>query len=239
MKKSHGFTLIELLVVIAIIAILAAILFPVFAVARERGRQARCLSNLRNLAIAFREYLDDNDNKMPTLYPGLMGPSAGTMANGGMWDWCGCTGLRQQVIPAKGSLYRYVRNANVYVCPSDKNIPPKYVAGNLRNYGLSYTVNEGLNEKDGLYDARIRGRAFRKIDAMPNSRLTRIMLLLHESRNTIDDGNCWPPGNIPSDVHYDGTTLAYLDGHASWKPYKRLCAECNNWDPDAKNWTRP
>lgn len=239
MKQRHGFTLIELLVVIAIIAILAAILFPVFIAAKEKGRSVKCLSNLKNLATAFRAYCDDNDSRMPSLFPGLNGPTPGSMSGGGMWDWCGCTGVRNVVKPEKGSIYRYVKTAAVYVCPSDKGIPAKWVSVDSKNYALSYSVNEGLNEKDGNFDSSIRYRAWRKIDSLPNPRQSKVMLLLHESRTTIDDGNCWPLGNIPGNVHFDGTTLVYLDAHAAWKPYKTLIAECNSWDPDAKNWRRP
>jgi len=61
--KKHGFTLIELLVVIAIIAILAAILFPVFAKAREKARQSSCLSNLKQIGLAGLSYAQDYDEK--------------------------------------------------------------------------------------------------------------------------------------------------------------------------------
>ena len=64
-RKTTGFTLIELLVVIAIIAILAAILFPVFAQAREKARAARCLSNNKQIGIAVQMYLQDYDNSYP------------------------------------------------------------------------------------------------------------------------------------------------------------------------------
>jgi len=63
LTRSHGFTLIELLVVIAIIAILAAILFPVFARAREKARQNTCLNNQRQIAIAISMYVQDNNEK--------------------------------------------------------------------------------------------------------------------------------------------------------------------------------
>ena len=63
--KHKGFTLIELLVVIAIIAILAAILFPVFAKAREKARQISCLSNLKQLGLGFIQYIQDNDSTFP------------------------------------------------------------------------------------------------------------------------------------------------------------------------------
>ncbi len=65
MSKKAGFTLIELLVVIAIIAILAAILFPVFAQAREKARASSCLSNYKQIALAILQYAQDNDEKFP------------------------------------------------------------------------------------------------------------------------------------------------------------------------------
>ncbi len=66
--KKHGFTLIELLVVIAIIAILAAILFPVFARAREKARQTSCLSNMKQLSLGVLMYCQDYDERYPSLY---------------------------------------------------------------------------------------------------------------------------------------------------------------------------
>src|SRR5579872_3013353 len=68
-KERRGFTLIELLVVIAIIAILAAILFPVFAQAREKARQISCLSNLKQNGTAFMMYMQDYDELYPTAVP--------------------------------------------------------------------------------------------------------------------------------------------------------------------------
>src|SRR5579875_248996 len=65
MRKRYGFTLIELLVVIAIIAILAAILFPVFAQAREKARQTTCLNNEKQIGLAFMMYAQDNDEAFP------------------------------------------------------------------------------------------------------------------------------------------------------------------------------
>src|SRR5436189_3665924 len=73
--RRPGFTLIELLVVIAIIAILAAILFPVFAQAREKARQASCLSNVKQLGLALAMYAQDNDE----MFPRAMACTGGSM----------------------------------------------------------------------------------------------------------------------------------------------------------------
>src|SRR5438094_7219952 len=66
--RKPAFTLIELLVVVAIIAILAAILFPVFAHARDAAKRANCISNLRQIALAHQMYVQDNDDVLPTWY---------------------------------------------------------------------------------------------------------------------------------------------------------------------------
>jgi prepilin-type N-terminal cleavage/methylation domain-containing protein/prepilin-type processing-associated H-X9-DG protein len=95
--KQVGFTLIELLVVIGIIAILAAILFPVFAQAREKARAISCLSNEKQLGLAFTQYSQDYDEKNP---------------NGVNWYSPGGNGWA-------GQIYNYVKSAKVYQCPDE------------------------------------------------------------------------------------------------------------------------
>ena len=77
-RLTRGFTLIELLVVIAIISVLAAILFPVFASAREKARAISCLSNQKQIGLALLQYLQDNDDKYPQEHPGCPNPAVGT-----------------------------------------------------------------------------------------------------------------------------------------------------------------
>src|SRR5688572_10535238 len=102
--RRRAFTLIELLVVIAIIAILAAILFPVFAQARDKARSASCLSNTKQMALAFHTYTQDYDELMPMAYYGDWAPCCA--ARGGHWPW------PKVLIP-------YVKNKQVYTCPSN------------------------------------------------------------------------------------------------------------------------
>jgi prepilin-type N-terminal cleavage/methylation domain-containing protein/prepilin-type processing-associated H-X9-DG protein len=95
----RGFTLIELLVVIAIIAILAAILFPVFAKAREKARQSDCLSNLKQLGLAVAQYTSDNNEKFPLLNNWGAKPAT---------EW----------MP---EIYPYVKAGGVFSCPDDSS----------------------------------------------------------------------------------------------------------------------
>ncbi len=114
----RGFTLIELLVVIAIIAILAAILFPVFARAREKARQASCLSNTKQLGLAFMMYASDYDETIPPTYLGNWRADAPT-------EW-------------PDLIYPYVKNAQVFACPSEHWALNLVV---MRPVPLSYGMN--------------------------------------------------------------------------------------------------
>jgi prepilin-type N-terminal cleavage/methylation domain-containing protein len=109
MRRQRAFTLIELLVVIAIIAILAAILFPVFAQAREKARGAACLSNLKQIGLATAMYLQDYDN----CYPSQQRNGVNVNLPGGPIVY---TNTEQNYMD---ELYPYVRNTRVFTCPSD------------------------------------------------------------------------------------------------------------------------
>lgn len=121
LRKSRGFTLIELLVVIAIIAILAAILFPVFAQAREKARQASCLSNAKQMGSAIQMYKQDYDETYPQAYYYLNDNSG----SNGYAQW---SGLCQP----------YIKNWGLFTCASDKNrgLAPTNFIGNNLGYGV-------------------------------------------------------------------------------------------------------
>ena len=118
-RKVSAFTLIELLVVIAIIAILAAILFPVFASAREKARAASCLSNEKQIGLGIIQYVQDADETFPC---GYMPAAHGNLYGGGA-GWA-------------GMIYPYVKSTSVFVCPDDVG------AGNVANE--SYGINENI-----------------------------------------------------------------------------------------------
>jgi prepilin-type N-terminal cleavage/methylation domain-containing protein/prepilin-type processing-associated H-X9-DG protein len=108
--SARGFTLIELLVVIAIIAILAAILFPVFARAREAARKTSCASNLRQIGTAMAMYVQDYEGAYPLHYTRIFTP-----ATGGYWFG----GINAGVVDkTQGMLYPYTKNHQIQLCPS-------------------------------------------------------------------------------------------------------------------------
>jgi prepilin-type N-terminal cleavage/methylation domain-containing protein/prepilin-type processing-associated H-X9-DG protein len=121
MRRKQGFTLIELLVVIAIIAILAAILFPVFAQAREKARQASCLSNCKQWGTAFMMYVQDYDETYPLAFG--WEPSLGwayTYNHAVPPDWRPVVDARAKISPFhwSNSVQPYLKNFGVYACPS-------------------------------------------------------------------------------------------------------------------------
>jgi len=120
----RGFTLIELLVVIAIIAILAAILFPVFAQAREKARPTSCLSNLRQLASGMTMYAEDSDG----LYPPAVSHPSRDVRNYYEMSWM------RLIEP-------YTRNRGIFVCPSSGHLSQDYLNNQdlVQNYGYAPT----------------------------------------------------------------------------------------------------
>ncbi|MDR3708172.1 MAG: DUF1559 domain-containing protein [Capsulimonadaceae bacterium] len=127
LPHKNGFTLIELLVVIAIIAILAAILFPVFATAREKARQTACASNEKQIGMAMMQYAQDYDDAFPQQY-----------WNGTLGKW----------VPASnywlGTFYPYIKSSGAFLCPD--LVQPSYaytlsVPGVTAGVPTSYEAN--------------------------------------------------------------------------------------------------
>jgi len=141
LSRKHGFTLIELLVVIAIIAILAAILFPVFAQAREKARTISCTSNFKQIALSITMYVQDYDEVMPP----LMWSTADFFVN---YDWQTDLTWPQMTQP-------YIKNWQLHRCPSDPYANdatsladmgyPSNASGLQKEYALGLTTDAGFN----------------------------------------------------------------------------------------------
>jgi len=133
MRKRTGFTLIELLVVIAIIAILAAILFPVFAQAREKARQASCMSNLKQIGLAELQYVQDYDEKFSGSYQ------------------CANTACNRVYYPEL--TFPYTKNSQIFLCP-DANDGDHFVDDGSNDCNFNpKTCNKGLGPTDYAYNS--------------------------------------------------------------------------------------
>lgn len=198
--RRRGFTLIELLVVIAIIAILAAILFPVFARAREKARTASCQSNMKQITLGVLMYSQDYDERIPELrfYP----PNGYTYQNG-------TTGSCYFWVEA---IQPYLKNYQIWNCPS-RSQNPNCRAGVRRGDNHTHTYVE---------NPYIQGR---KQAEFPQ---TADLILLMEGCNCPDLG-MWchrmfctqgcplhPNGMASNDQHSGGANWAFADGHVKW-----------------------
>jgi prepilin-type N-terminal cleavage/methylation domain-containing protein/prepilin-type processing-associated H-X9-DG protein len=205
MTGRRGFTLIELLVVIAIIAILAAILFPVFARAREKARQTSCLSNLKQIGLAETMYQQDYDETTGTY---IQSAPSGVADD---YSWIDL-------------LMPYVNNTQLFECPSAENGYRTDDVGALGSYGanISETDVGGLTGKGYLY-------CHRKVASFKAPAETAIFADTNGNHYFR-----YSSGDIQgmAFLHNDGANVAYLDGHAKWISEGAVNTEVGRW-PDS------
>jgi prepilin-type N-terminal cleavage/methylation domain-containing protein/prepilin-type processing-associated H-X9-DG protein len=236
-KGRAGFTLVELLVVIAVIAILAAILYPVFAIAREKARQTGCTSNLRQIGTAVQMYLQDYDGTYPgNPYPGQQANPIQTL------DWT----------PYYIKLYPYVKNYQLFVCPSRGN--GKFGAPRLESLVLK---EERANCDIATYPDSTPGtndHLFWRMSYAYNEELkhtleveianTARMPMLWDANSvwsapdknkpgiepvggleTGHNGDCYPPDTQTQYVvmrHNGGLNMVFADGHVKYVAWNEL-----------------
>jgi prepilin-type N-terminal cleavage/methylation domain-containing protein/prepilin-type processing-associated H-X9-DG protein len=213
--RRRGFTLIELLVVIAIIAILAAILFPVFARAREKARQASCCSNLKQLALGIQMYVQDYDETFPRAdldrgrwyvitTPWDARPGSPT-SRGAFWA---------------SSIQAYIKNWQLYRCPSSAP-ETLFASPPVQNWvDLSYTMNGMLSRY------RLAGVAAPSVCILVWEGIGSSAYSGYATTMAFYSGGALPyqPSNTqggmgvggPADFHNGGNNKAYCDGHVKW-----------------------
>jgi len=186
----RGFTLIELLVVIAIIAILAAILFPVFARAREKARQASCLSNTKQIELASGMYTQDYDECLVP-YGDHYCPTGSCRH---WWD----------------GLVPYMKNTQILTCPSQPG-------GEWRDYAINYNHVHGCRGGVMLATFRYPAETASFMDGQYSSTNTNGYYIAYcriHYPTGVSSGRDWC--GIGADRHNEGANVAFVDGHAKW-----------------------
>jgi prepilin-type N-terminal cleavage/methylation domain-containing protein/prepilin-type processing-associated H-X9-DG protein len=219
MRARKAFTLIELLVVIAIIAILMAILMPSLNRAREGGKRASCLSNLKQLTLAWNMYADENDDKLvngATAY-GNQNRAWGDHRNEQAWvagdpsmDLATLSKEKQIEIIRAGALFPYVKNPKLYECPTGR-----------RDQALTYSIMFSMNAVNHTWVQGVKGAHVKKrTEIRPN--LAQRLVFIDEGYMTPDAYAVWYRDekwfDNPPVRHGDGVTVSFADGHVEhWK----------------------
>lgn len=197
MSNKRGFTLIELLVVIAIISILAAILFPVFARARESARRASCMSNLKQIGLGIMMYVQDYDETYPKNSYGsgevLPCPAQTSASCGAFWP------LR---------IYPYVKSVQVFNCPSDTvKWNGRYGTNGLDlAHLISYPYSTNFSSGPKMAEVENPSQTALLADGIGYYRYR----LYSYCQGSGTDHRCM------ADRHLNGANITFADGHVKW-----------------------
>jgi prepilin-type N-terminal cleavage/methylation domain-containing protein/prepilin-type processing-associated H-X9-DG protein len=222
MRRTNGFTLIELLVVFAIIAILAAILFPVFAQARDKARQASCLSNTKQIATAFLMYTQDYDERSPG---GCFAEWSCDSSPTGWIDEQGKPSSTPYNFTGLWVLRPYIKADQVFVCPTG-------------NWGNRPTARPVVGSYSSNYGAVESGRSIASFDQPADTvgyadgvvpwiddlvgGYVHCRIGARMSCNDWNDNMCLSCNPRVTDRHSGGINQVYVDGHAKWSKLEQI-----------------
>ncbi len=208
-QKRKAFTLIELLVVIAIIAILAAILFPVFARARENARRASCQSNLKQIALGIFQYTQDYDEKYPMNYWGpTMVTQTDTSMPGALFTTSNGSSSGKWVT-WMDMIFPYLKSVQIFTCPSATSVPT----------APSYGYNRLLGNSSGSASG---GDSLASVERPSEIVMNMDYNTYYSIYANIIDGGSWALGTSTTNQkivapHLEGTNVAFADGHVKWR----------------------
>lgn len=212
-----GFTLIELLVVIAIIALLAAMLLPALSMAREKARQVRCMSNLKQLGLAVLMYLQDNDEYFILSSSWIVATYASPDPDTGWLPW---TQYLANIIKTESYL-----QSQAYSCPSA--VYSKDPALSWREPWISYCYNGNLaGKKAGNVSKSSTIAMFRDLRARHNIYCFTLPWMGVEWNKEPGWGGEWSDHSLHF-IHNKGANFVFVDGHASWVKFEEV-----NSNPD-------
>lgn len=212
-RHPYAFTLIELLVVIAIIAILSALLLPVLAAAKARGREAACVNNLKQLAECSMVYTADNDSKFMDNLPLVELP--GTSNNWVLGNMMEPTQSTNDVYLRRGELFPYTTETAIYRCPAD----PSQTGG--VPHVRSYSMNGWIGSRYMNTQEQERGyQTFVKEGETAVMGTSTLWVMMDEHEASINDAwflvtmnNSQPFASFPATRHQRGYNLSFADGH--------------------------
>jgi prepilin-type N-terminal cleavage/methylation domain-containing protein/prepilin-type processing-associated H-X9-DG protein len=222
MHQRKGFTLIELLVVIAIIAILAAILFPVFAQAREKARQSACLSNTKQIATALQIYTSDYDERTPG---GCFAKFSCAGVPGGYIDEMGRPTTAPNNFTGLWPLRPYLKSDKVFICPSGDwlsrpNARP--VQGSYASNRAAVEDSRSLAEFESPSDFVAYADAVVPwIDDLGGG-YVHCRIGSRMSCNSWDANQCLSCNPRVTDRHSQGINQVFVDGHAKWSKLEQI-----------------